>query len=307
MADNVFRNIGTTIARPIGEFIGGAVTALQPGRVQQMQFERQQKELQNHFNMFNRLLSMGDKASAYKYMTDAILPFVKASPELTQSVKQFQVPESTEWIDSAKQYSGLRKALPRDEWSNKILPEYKEVEKFLLDKEIEQHRKGGYGSEGTPTPTDVFEGLTPSVQRTPSPLATSPVQPPGQTIFGYPGMVGPTPVKTPAKLDDFFAGVPTEESPMDEIDVFEKLIPKKTVKQLQKQKSRDPTLMDLAPILSRYKVTHLEIARKAAELKPIWSELSFQEKLDVYELLARGVEAKKIIKHFENLTSENAQ
>jgi len=94
---------------------------------------------------------------------------------------------------------------------------------------------------------------------------------------------------------------------MDEIDVFEKLAQKKTVKQLQRQQSRDPNLMELSPILARAKVPRSEIYREAAKLKPIWSELNLQEKLDAYELLAQGVKVKEIIEYFKDQTNENAQ
>ena len=262
-------------------------------------------------------------------------------PQLYQQAGQ------ADWAESARDIEARIRGLPRDPDTDEVLEEWKPKQQWLLEQLDKVYKEeGGYSptsrrapatpekegikpgepldrsqwrqyypggvvfpprEQGAAMPTDVFRGLTPSVQPTPSPLATSPVQPPGQTIFGYPGMVGPAPVKSPAKLDGLFAGVPSEESPMDEIDVFEKLIPKKTVSQLQKQVSRDPTVMELGPILAQAKVPRSEIYKEAAELKSIWSELTLEEKFDAYKALAQGIKAKEIIQYFKKQTKENAQ
>ncbi|GAG39711.1 unnamed protein product, partial [marine sediment metagenome] len=44
MENDFFRDVGTTIFKPVGDFVGGAVTALQPGRVQQMQLQQRRLE-----------------------------------------------------------------------------------------------------------------------------------------------------------------------------------------------------------------------------------------------------------------------
>lgn len=51
MADDFFRDVGTSVFKPIGDFVGGAVTALQPGRVQQMQRRQRDIDLNKHLSI----------------------------------------------------------------------------------------------------------------------------------------------------------------------------------------------------------------------------------------------------------------
>jgi len=46
-ASDFFRDVGTAIFKPVGDFVGGAVTALQPGRVQQMREFAESQRIQD--------------------------------------------------------------------------------------------------------------------------------------------------------------------------------------------------------------------------------------------------------------------
>lgn len=373
MADNVFRNIGTAITRPIGELFGGAVTALQPGRVQQMQFERQQQELKNHFDMFNRFLTMGDKPSAYKYMTDTILPFVKASPELIESVQQFQpgLAKPTT-VGEARMMGAEKHPVGSPEWDRYIgisqrkdasdlwqqwqknkqvigVEDLSDSEKLILEqknKDLMQQIQGAegyrikeektpgkeswlpfgwgdtearteYGLEkispttGEPTPREggVFGGLA---RPSKTGALGQAIEPTAPREMGLGGKLQPSPfagISTPEMRGDILSGGvqgwPT--IPQEEINVFEQLTPKKTVKQLQKQKSRDPTALELSQIFANAKVPRTEIDQEAAKLKSIWNELELEEKIEAYALMAEGYKAKEIIDWFRKESKENEQ
>lgn len=59
MANNFFGDIGTGIFKPVGDFVSGAVTGLQPGRVQQMELQRK------------RMQSLLDSAEGQRLLRDS--------------------------------------------------------------------------------------------------------------------------------------------------------------------------------------------------------------------------------------------
>lgn len=85
MAKSFFENLGAGIFQPVGDFVGGAVTALQPGRVQQMQHERGQ----TRNTEMNSLLSVmrSDAADDIKQQAAVKLSGL-LSPELKDKYSQ---------------------------------------------------------------------------------------------------------------------------------------------------------------------------------------------------------------------------
>jgi len=74
MANDFFRDISTAIFKPVGNFVGGAVTALQPGRVQQMRLRQRQQELQQQFLILKGEFSPEEKENAARTIVQMAQP-----------------------------------------------------------------------------------------------------------------------------------------------------------------------------------------------------------------------------------------
>lgn len=91
-----------------------------------------------------------------------------------------------------------------------------------------------------------------------------------------------------------------------EIDVFGKLMrtPKEGLGKARPT-PEEPTLMDISSFLEGLSAQErLRIYTEAAKLKPIWNELTKEEKITVYNLLAQGKTADELIKFYREQTKQ---
>lgn len=74
MAKSFFENLGSAIFQPAGDVVSGAVTALQPGRVQQIQRDRSQQDIANNMAVLRSDVSREVKERAGKAILRSMDP-----------------------------------------------------------------------------------------------------------------------------------------------------------------------------------------------------------------------------------------
>lgn len=192
MANDFFRDVGTSLFKPVGDFISGGVTALQPGRVQQMQLERKKIKALLDSEQGQKLLrasqiAMNESRAAAMdrgeglYGGRGVDPMVKGSEDLgkirtarDKFADEELAPETAAYFDAAeKSVLDRMKSTPQVDNRDRFAPgdetdmiqalskkkEYKAPNEWLRTKEVpEVLGLGDYFQASTPT---VPEGNVP--------------------------------------------------------------------------------------------------------------------------------------------------
>ena len=181
MAKEFFRDIATSIFKPVGDFISGGVTALQPGRAKQMQLAEEQHQADMQANRqkmeqfvkserVQRQLARARKDSLDRgegyYGGRGEDPYVKGSEDLgkiraakDKFLEEEMTPETAAYFDAAeKSVLGRMKSTPTKE--------YEAPTEYLRTKEVPEilGRKGTAGRtkpevETSKSATEYFQPL----------------------------------------------------------------------------------------------------------------------------------------------------